>query len=122
TGANDGLRGQSLDSLEANLDNIVARFTSLNPRPLVIVAGMEALPNLGAAYTNRFRGIFPRVARAHDAVYLPFLLDGVAGNAGFNQSDGIQPSAEGATRVAENVWRVLGPVLDSIRDRTVDPS
>jgi acyl-CoA thioesterase-1 len=114
TGANDGLRGQSLDSLEANLDAIVSRFSGLTPRPLIIVAGMEALPNLGAVYTNRFRGIFPRVARTHGAVYLPFLLDGVAGNARFNQADGIHPNAEGAERVAENVWRVLEPMLDSI--------
>jgi acyl-CoA thioesterase-1 len=114
TGANDGLRGQSLDSLEANLEVIVSRFNALRPRPLVIVAGMEALPNLGAAYTNRFRSIFPRVARAHGAVYLPFLLDGVAGNARFNQADGIHPNPEGAGRVAENVWRVLEPVLDSL--------
>lgn len=114
TGANDGLRGQSLDSLEANLDAIVRRFSSLMPRPLVIVAGMEALPNMGASYTNRFRSIFPRVARAHGAIYLPFLLDGVAGNARFNQSDGIHPNPEGSARVAENVWRVLEPVLDSL--------
>lgn len=114
TGANDGLRGQSLDSLEANLEAIVTRFHALRPRPLVIVAGMEALPNLGAAYTNRFRSIFPRVARAQGAIYLPFLLDGVAGNARFNQADGIHPNPEGAERVADNVWRVLEPVLDSI--------
>lgn len=118
TGANDGLRGQSLDSLEANLEAIVTRFNALTPRPLVIVAGMEALPNLGAEYTNRFRGIFPRVARAHGAMYLPFLLDGVAGNARFNQSDGIHPNAEGSARVAENVWRVLRPVLDSMANAT----
>lgn len=117
TGANDGLRGQSLDSLEANLEAIVRGFSTLTPRPLVIVAGMEALPNLGAAYTNRFRGIFPKVARANGALYLPFLLDGVAGNARFNQADGIHPNTEGAERVAENVWRVLEPVLDSIAAR-----
>jgi acyl-CoA thioesterase-1 len=116
TGANDGLRGQSLDSLEANLDAIVDRLVRLTPQPLVIVAGMEALPNLGAAYTNGFRGIYPRVARAHGVHYLPFLLDGVAGNARFNQSDGIHPNAEGSARVADNVWKALEPVLDSIAD------
>lgn len=114
TGANDGLRGQSLDSLEANLDMIIGQFAGLTPRPVIIVAGMEALPNLGASYTNRFRSIFPRVARAHGALYLPFLLDGVAGNARFNQGDGIHPNVEGSERVADNVWKVLEPVLDSI--------
>lgn len=112
TGANDGLRGLSLDSLEANLDAMLTRLGALVPRPIVIVAGMEALPNMGAEYTNRFRSIFPRLARAHGAEYLPFLLDGVAGNARFNQSDGIHPNAEGSLRVAENVWQVLAPILE----------
>jgi acyl-CoA thioesterase-1 len=80
----------------------------------VIVAGMEALPNLGVEYGNRFRSIFPAVAREHDAVFLPFLLDGVAGNPRFNQADGIHPNPEGSRRVAENVWTVLAPVLDSL--------
>lgn len=114
TGANDGLRGQSIDSLEANLDAILERLGALRPRPVLLVAGMEALPNLGARYVNAFRSLYPRVARRHDAIYLPFLLDGVAGVARFNQADGIHPNADGAVRVAENVWRVLGPVLDSI--------
>lgn len=116
TGANDGLRGQSVDSLAANLDAILDRLDALVPRPLIIVAGMEAPPNLGAAYTNRFRAIYPRLAREHDALFLPFLLDGVAGNARFNQSDGIHPNEEGSVRVADNVWQLLEPILDSIAD------
>ncbi len=117
TGANDGLRGQSVDSLEANLDAILDRLDALDPRPVVIVAGMEALPNLGARYANAFRAVFPTVARRHHAQYLPFLLDGVAGIARFNQADGIHPNVPGSVRVAENVWRVLEPVLDSLDDR-----
>lgn len=114
TGANDGLRGQSVDSLEGNLEAILDRLDQLDPRPVVVVAGMEAPPNLGAAYTNRFRSIYPRLARDHGTVFLPFLLDGVAGNARFNQADGIHPNEEGSMRVAENVWKVLQPILDSI--------
>jgi acyl-CoA thioesterase-1 len=117
TGANDGLRGQSIDSLEANLEAILDRLGRLRPPPVVIVAGMEALPNLGARYANRFRTVYPRVARAHDAIYLPFLLEGVAGIARFNQSDGIHPNAAGAERVAHNVWQVLRPVLETIDER-----
>lgn len=114
TGANDGLRGQSVDSLEANLDAILTRLGRLDPRPVILVAGMEAPPNLGASYTNRFRSIYPKLARDHGAVFLPFLLDGVAGNARFNQADGIHPNEEGSMRVADNVWKVLRPILDSI--------
>ena len=114
TGANDGLRGQDTDSLRANLEAILVRLERIEPRPVIVVAGMEALPNLGAEYGNRFRSLFPAVARAHDAIFLPFLLDGVAGNPRFNQADGIHPNVEGSRRVADNVWRVLGPVLDSL--------
>jgi acyl-CoA thioesterase-1 len=35
----------------------------------------------------------------------------VAGNPELNQPDGIHPTAEGQKLVAENVWRVLGPIL-----------
>jgi len=117
TGANDGLRGNEPDSVRANLDAILTRLSLLSPRPVLIVAGMEALPNLGAEYGNRFRSIFPAMARKHDGVFLPFLLDGVAGNARFNQADGIHPNAEGSRRVADNVWELLGPVLDSLAGR-----
>ena len=75
---------------------------------------MEALPNFGAEYGNRFRSIYPRIARDHDAVFLPFLLDRVAGNPRYNQADGIHPNREGARMVADNVWQVLGPLLDSL--------
>ncbi|HET9066513.1 MAG TPA: arylesterase [Gemmatimonadales bacterium] len=114
TGANDGLRGLSIDALEVNLDSILGKLAAARPRPAIVVAGMEALPNMGTTYVNRFRQVFPRAAQRYRTAYLPFLLDGVAGIARFNQADGIHPNPEGADRVAANVWTALEPVLDSI--------
>jgi acyl-CoA thioesterase-1 len=111
TGANDGLRGQPIDSLRANLEAILDTIDAVEPRPVVIVAAMEALPNLGAEYGRAFRALYPDVAARRDAVLLPFLLDGVAGVDSLNQPDGIHPNPAGARRVAENVWRVIGPEL-----------
>lgn len=111
TGANDGLRGQPVDSLRANLEAIVARAEALSPKPVIILAGMEALPNLGRQYAQRFRAVYPELATAHGIGYLPFLLDGVAGVDTLNQADGIHPNALGSRRVAENVWRMLAPIL-----------
>jgi acyl-CoA thioesterase-1 len=54
------------------------------------------------------------VARAHHARFLPFLLDGVAGEERLNQPDGVHPNAEGSKRVAANVWQLLHPILDSL--------
>lgn len=114
TGANDGLRGQSIDSLRANVDAILAALDSVQPRPVIFVAGMEALPNLGRTYGNAFRQVFPDEARVHHDHYLPFLLAGVAGNSALNQADGMHPNARGSRIVADNVWTTLRPVLDSI--------
>jgi acyl-CoA thioesterase-1 len=115
TGANDGLRGQDLDSLEARLQAMVDRTRRLAPKTRIILVGMEALPNLGAEYTQRFRAIYPTVARRNGLPLIPFLLAGVAGVDSLNQPDGLHPTAWGQTIVAGNVWKVLGPVLAESR-------
>src|ERR1044071_3076154 len=105
TGANDGLRGQEPDSVRARIQAIFDRARRANPPPRLVLAGMEAPPNLGDQYTRRFRAVFPDVARANGAALIPFLLAGVAGVDSLNQADGIHPTAAGAKIVAENVWK-----------------
>lgn len=118
TGANDGLRGQSVDSLRANLDAILARVRHDRPGAKVALVQMEAPRNFGPGYTGRFHAAFPAAARTGGAVLFPFLLDGVAGVPRLNQADGVHPTSEGARRVAANVWKVLQPlVADAERTR-----
>ena len=107
TGANDGLRGQDPDSVRARIQRILDRARAVDPPPRLVVAGMEALPNLGSDYGRRFRAIYPALARENDAALIPFLLEGVAGVDSLNQQDGIHPTARGQRLVAENVWRVI---------------
>ncbi|HEY6548208.1 MAG TPA: arylesterase, partial [Vicinamibacteria bacterium] len=113
TGANDGLRGQEPEATRANLRAILDQARQQSPPPRFVVVGMQAPPNLGALYTQRFRAVFPEVAKEYGAAFVPFLLDGVAGVPHLNQADGIHPTPEGQRRVAENVWRVLKPLLVS---------
>jgi acyl-CoA thioesterase-1 len=68
---------------------------------------MEAPPNLGTAYTSRFRAMYPDLARENGITLLPFLLEGVAGERALNQNDGIHPTAEGSRRVTANLWPAL---------------
>lgn len=110
-GANDGLRGQAPDATGANLRAVVARVRAEYPEVRVLLAAMEAPPNMGEDYTRRFREVFPGVARETGAVLVPFFLEGVAGVPELNQDDGIHPTPEGNARMAANVWPSLEPAL-----------
>ena len=79
----------------------------------VVLAGMEAPPNYGRDYTVSFRKVFPALAKKYHVALVPFLLEGVGGVASLNQADGIHPTREGARLVANTVWTVLKPVLES---------
>jgi acyl-CoA thioesterase-1 len=112
-GANDGLRGLEIEAMAANLQEIVDRTRAAHPDVAIVVAGMEAPPNMGDRFTDRFREVFVEVARKNEAVLIPFLLDGVAADPALNQADGIHPTAEGQRIVAETVWTYVEPLLAS---------
>ena len=110
-GANDALRGQDLTTAKRNLQAIIDRTRARHPGVRIVVAGMQAPPNLGARYTREFRRLFVDLARENDAALIPFLLDGVAAIPQLNQSDGLHPNAAGARIMTDNVWRVVEPIL-----------
>ena len=74
-GANDGLRGQPVASIEGNLREIVRRARAAGAR--VVLAGMKMPPNYGPDYTRDFEALYARLARELDLPFLPF-LQGVA--------------------------------------------
>lgn len=111
-GANDGLRGLSVEQMKSNIGRIIERAQERGI--VVILAGMEAPPNYGAEYAAAYRQAFAELARTYRVTFVPFLLAGVAGMPDLNQGDGIHPSAEGAAIVAETIWKALHPILDQI--------
>jgi acyl-CoA thioesterase-1 len=108
-GANDGLRHQSVTVMRDNLLAIVRRLRAAGAA--VLLAGMRMPPNYGPDYTRAFAAVYPEVARATGAPLVPFLLDGVAGQARLNQPDGIHPTAEGQRIIADTLWAQLEPLL-----------
>lgn len=114
TGANDGLRGLDPDTTRANLVAIIRKVRAANPEARIVLAQMEAPPNLGPRYTRGFHDAFMTVARDEGVTLVPFFLEGVAGNGALNQDDGIHPNNEGARLAARNMWKTLGPVLRDI--------
>ena len=111
TGGNDGLRGLDPDTLKSNILGVLAKARTRTPAPALILMAMEAPPNLGDAYTRRFRDVYTEAARETGATLVPFFLDGIAGVDSLNQPDGIHPNARGAERAAANAWKTLSEVL-----------
>lgn len=111
-GANDGLRGIQPEETRKNLQHIIDVVHEKDPDTKIILAGMQIPPNMGPDYTSEFRSIFPELAEENNVELIPFLLEDVAGNPELNQEDGIHPTAQGHQILAENVWKVLKPMLE----------
>jgi len=107
TGANDGLRGLDVDSLKANIGAIIARANQQQPKPRILLVQMRALPNYGAAYTQRFEAAYRDIARQYGIPLIPFPLEGFAGVDSLIQADGLHPTASGQRQIAERIWRAL---------------
>lgn len=110
-GANDGLRGLPLEQTEKNLQAIIDQVKAKYPKVKIVIAGMMVPPNMGPEYTAKFRKIFPEIAKKNNAALIPFLLQDVAGNEKLNLGDGIHPNPEGHKIVADNVVKVIEPLL-----------
>ncbi len=110
-GGNDGLRGVDPASSRANLQQILERVRAKYPRTQLVIAGMKMPPTMGADFARAFDGMYPELAAKHGAALIPFLLEGVGGSAHLNQADRIHPTAAGQEIVADNVWKVLRPLL-----------
>lgn len=113
-GGNDALRGLSAGQTHDNVAAIVDY--GLGRGLAVLVAGMQAPTNLGEDYQTSFRGAFERIAREYQGriEYVPFLLEGVAGNPALNQPDGIHPTAEGAGVIAQLLYPKLRNIIDRL--------
>ena len=114
-GANDGLRGIDLKDTRSNLQGIVDRVKAKYPDVVLVVVGMQMPPNLGPEYTAEFKGLYSSLAEQNGAALIPFLLAGVGDRPELNLPDGNHPTVAGHKVVAENVWAVLGPLLEQMR-------
>lgn len=110
-GANDGLRGNPVRAMKADLQAIVRAAKARGIT--VLLLGMEAPPNFGPEYTREFRQAFRDLADEEDVAFVRFFLDGVAGVPALNQGDGLHPNAVGSERIADLVWDALEPIVES---------
>ncbi len=109
-GANDGLQGKPIPYITSQLERLITQIQAADAQ--VILAGIQLPPNFGKRYTEPFFQQYPILAKKHALPFIPFLLDGVAGNPQFMMKDGLHPSAEGQKKVLENVWEIVFPLLE----------
>jgi len=118
-GANDGLRGFSPEVTRSNLVAIITTVQSNSPDTEIILAGMRLPLNMGAEYIESFESVFQELAEEYHLLFLPFLLEGVAGQPELNLQDGIHPNATGHERIAQQVWQLMEPALrDRVKTRS----
>jgi acyl-CoA thioesterase I len=81
----------------------------------VMILGMRAAPNLGPDYQKAYDAIFPDLAQKYGAPLYPFFLDGVAGDRGLNQPDGLHPTAAGVDRIVARIAPAVEAFLKGIQ-------
>lgn len=108
-GANDGLRGLQVSTSRKHLEDALEELKKANVP--AVIAGMQMPPNFGKAYADEFKSMFSSLAKKYNATFVPFLLEGVAGDPKLNQTDGIHPNEEGHKIIADYVYKHIKDIL-----------
>lgn len=108
-GGNDALRGLPLTATATNLDRIVATLQKAGVK--VALAGITLPPNYGADYIHAIDQTYANAATKFHVPLLPFIYLHVYDVPGAIQADGIHATAKGNELVAENVFRLIKPML-----------
>ena len=111
-GANDGLRGIPTRETTQNLQQIIDKVRLHQPKAKIILSGMEIPDIVPGRYAAEFRKLFRELALKNNILFVPFLLEGVAGVRHLNLPDGVHPNAEGQKLLAKHTWGVLKDILD----------
>jgi len=111
-GANDMLRGLDPSTTRANLEGIIAKAEAAGVE--TILAGMLAPPNLGTEYKTKFDAIYPELAKAHNLLFMPFLLQDVAQDSDLNQADGLHPNGNGVAVIVRNLLPYVTQAIDKL--------
>lgn len=108
-GANDGLRGLSLDATRNNLNGIIQACRKHKAK--VVIVGMQLPPNYGKTYTEKFQRNYVDLAKSYKLRLVPFMMEGFAGRRELFQGDNLHPTVEAQPLILDNIWKALQPLL-----------
>lgn len=109
-GANDGLQGKPIPLITKNLQILIDQATAANVQTILL--GVRLPPNYGKRYTDPFFAQYERLASENKLLYVPFILENVAGNPQLMQGDGLHPTAEGQPIILENIWPTVKRAME----------
>jgi acyl-CoA thioesterase-1 len=110
-GINDIRRHISPAKIYQNLDAIVKQVKIKYPDIKLALMGMQLPAVIPGLPVDNFNSIFKKLADTHNMAFVPFYLNGVAGQMHLNIRDGLHPSAEGYKVIAERIWPVIKGLL-----------
>jgi acyl-CoA thioesterase-1 len=111
-GANDGLRGQSLDLMHQNLQSMI---TLCNGEGKTLLVGIKLPPNYGDKYTQAFHEVYTGLANSNNIALVAFMLEGIALEDKYFQTDRLHPTAEAQPLILETIWSQLRPIIDEAK-------
>ena len=113
-GGNDGLRGQPLALIRANLATMIELCRRRGAR--VLLLGMRIPPNYGPVYTSGFEAVFESLHEHYDVAFVPFFLDGIALDPQLMQDDGIHPTEAAQPGMLDTIWGALEPLVEQVEN------
>lgn len=110
-GANDGLRGLSLDVSRRDLSAMIEAAQASGAK--VLILGMRIPPNYGPRYTEAFEHMYADLAKKYRVPLVPFFMEKVALDGKLMQADGLHPTAAAQPLLLETAWPALRRLLGS---------
>ena len=108
-GGNDGLRGQPLALMKANLQAMIRLVREAGAEPVLF--GMRLPPNYGRRYSDAFAAVYPQLSEAEDVLLIPFQLEELSVTEGMIQEDGLHPTALAQPHIKEVIRRYIEPLM-----------
>jgi acyl-CoA thioesterase-1 len=108
-GGNDGLRGAPIKLMTQNLTYMITLSQEAGAK--VLLLGMRIPPNYGQRYSELFANQYTLIAKDLNVNLVSFLLQGIAGQPGMMQVDGIHPTQSAQPIMMRSVWQALKPLM-----------
>ena len=117
-GANDALRGLSVDETEKNLSKMIQLSKQSGAK--VLLFGMQIPPNYGQDYTKKFKDLYSKLATQEGVELIPFFMAGIVTNADFFQADKIHPNEKAQPILYKNVWGAMAPYQSLLSNKSIN--